>query len=145
MKAVAEIAIVGLIGTFTIIAGIIIPPAVIKTTIGKELLLTYNFEKAQHGLLSLVSSTQDGKSVYELMGTKMLIKDTDISKSVGTFNKIIGTSYCIVADPEVKGIEGTPEAISNSKICEVSAAFTTIMVVPYNKDSLVKVIGMGVK
>ena len=146
MKAVAEIAIVGLIGTFTIIAGIIIPPSVIKTTIGKELLLTYSFEKAQHGLLSFLSSTQDGKPVYEMVGTNLVIKDSaDISKAQNNLNKVMGTSYCIVLNPEVKEAKGTQDAISNAQICEITASFNTIIVVPYNKDSLVRVIGMGVK
>lgn len=145
MKSVAEIAIIGLIGTFTIVAGIIIPPSVIKSTIGKEILLTYNFEKAQYGLITFLSSTQDDKIVYELVGTKILLKDVDISEAQNTFNKVIATNYCIVVDPEIRGMQGAQGDISNTNICEVNAAFNTIMVVPYNNEALVKVIGMGVE
>ena len=146
MKSVAEIAIVALIGTFTLIAGIIIPPAIIKTTVDKETILAYKFEKAQYGLLSLLSSTQDGKSVYELMGEKILLKDSvDITRSQNNFEKMVGTNYCILINPEVKGVVGTQEDILDAKICEVDAIFNTVIVKPYNKDSLVDVIGIGVK
>lgn len=146
MKSVAEIAIVALIGTFTLIAGIIIPPSVITTTVDKETILAYKFEKAQHGLLSLLSSTQDGKSVYELMGEKILLEDSvDITKSQNNFEKLVGTNYCILINPEVKGVVGTQENILDAKICEVDTIFNTIIVKPYNKDSLVDVIGIGIK
>lgn len=146
MKSVAELAIVALIGTFTLIAGIVIPPSVIKTTIDKEIILAYKFEKAQHGLLSLLSSSQNGKPVYELMSTKMLLEDSiDLTKTENTFAKVINASYCILVNPEIKGVKETPEDILSAKICEVDAVFNTIIVVPYNKDSLVEVIGIGVK
>lgn len=146
MKGVAEIAIVGLIGTFTIVAGIIIPPSIIKTTVGRELVIAYNFEKAQHELLSLVSSTQDGRPVYELIGLKIILKDTvDINKAQNIFTKAIKTSYCIVVNPQIKGVQGTQEEILKSGVCEIEGVFNTVIVLPYNKEALVKVIGIGVK
>lgn len=143
MKSIAEISIVALIGTFTIVAGIVIPPSVIKTTVDRETVLAYKFENAQHGLLSLVSSTQDGKSVYELLGTKILVSSIDVTKAKNNLDNTISTDYCILVSPEVVGVK-TKDPLSD-KICEIEAAFNTIIVVPYNKDSLVKVIGMGVK
>lgn len=147
MKSVAEIAIIGLIGTFSIIAGIVIPPTVMKSTVGKELLLSYNFEKAQHGLLSLLSSTQNNKPVYELISTKMLIKNSDylnteMQNIFAIFDRAIGTSYCILIDPDEQRIQ---KDAFTGKVCEADAIFNTIIVVPYNKDALVKVLGFGVK
>lgn len=144
MKSVAEIAIIGLIGTVSIIVGIVIPPTVMKSTVGKELLLSYNFEKAQHGLLSLLSSTQNNKPVYELISTKILIKNSDYlsTEMQNIFAKAIGTSYCILVDPDEQMIQ---KDAFTGKVCEADAIFNTIIVVPYNKDSLVKVIGFGVK
>ena len=141
MKSVAEIAIVGLIGTFTIVAGILIPPSFIKSTIGKELLLTYNFETAQNGLLTFLSSMQDGKSTYELIGTKIILKNSaDINKVRGVFDKIV-IDNCILVNPEDK----VAKDAFTGNVCEVNAQFNTIIVVPYNKNSLVEVIGIGVK
>ena len=124
-------------------AGIVLPPSVIKTTVDRETVLAYKFENAQHGLLSLVSSTQDGKSVYELLGTKILVNSIDVEKAKNNLDKSISTNYCILVSPEVVGVN--PSDALNDKPCEVEAVFNTIIVVPYNKDSLVKVIGMGVK
>ncbi|MEK6909816.1 MAG: hypothetical protein AABW61_01935 [Candidatus Aenigmatarchaeota archaeon] len=144
MKSVAEIAIIGLIGTVSIIAGIVIPPAVMKSTVGKELLLSYNFEKAQHGLLSLLSSTQNDKPVYELISTKIIIKNSDYlsSEMQNIFAKAIGANYCILVDSDEQRAQ---KDAFTGKVCEVDTTFNTIIVVPYNKDSLVKVIGFGVK
>lgn len=142
MKSIAELAIVALMGTVAIMAGIIIPPYVIKTTIDKETLLAYKFEQTQHSLLSFLSSTQDGKSVYELFGTKVIVESTDITKAKNNFDKVISTNYCILIDPKLVGVE---KDIVSDKTCQVEAVFNTVMVVPYNKDSLVKVIGIGVK
>lgn len=142
MKALAELTIVALIGTFTIVAGILIPPSVIKTTIAKEQVLAYKFETAQHGLLSLLSSTQDGRSVYELFGTKILLGDS-ISISTTVFDTTIRLAYCILVNPQVVGAER--DVLKDVPSCEVDAIFNTLVVVPYNKKSLVEVIGMGVK
>lgn len=144
MKSVAEIAIIGIIGTVSIIAGIVIIPAVMKSTVGKELLLSYNFEKAQHGLLSLLSSTQNSKPVYELISTKIIIKNSDYlsTEMQDIFGKAIGTNYCILVDPDKQGAQ---KDAFTGKVCEVDTIFNTIIVVPYNKDALVKVIGFGVK
>lgn len=141
MKSIAEIAIVGLIGTFTIVAGIIIPPSVIKSTIGKELVLTYDFETAQNGLLTFLSSTQDGKPTYELVGSKIILRNAvDINKARGVFDKIV-IDNCILVNPEDK----VTKDVFTGKVCEVNAQFNTIIVVPYNKNSLVEIIGIGVK
>ncbi len=143
MKSVAELAIVALIGTVTIMAGIIIPPAVIKTTVGKEILLAYKFENAQHGLLSLLSSTQDGKQVYELIGMKIILGDSiDMTKVTSAFDKTINSNYCILVDPKSAGVQ--KDALTSS-VCQADAIFNTVIAMPYNKDSLVKVVGIGVK
>lgn len=144
MKSVAEIAIIGLIGTVSIIAGIVITPTVMKSTVGNELLLSYNFEKAQHGLLSLLSTTQNNKPVYELISTKIIIKNSDYlsSEMQNIFGNAIGTNYCILVDPDEQVAQ---KDAFTGKVCEVDTIFNTIIVVPYNKDALIKVIGFGVR
>ncbi len=155
MKAVAEIAIVGLIGTFAIIAGILIPPSVIKSTVGKEAILTYRFEKIQHALLTLFSSYENEKSVYETIGTNILLKKpTNTLKP--QFDGLVGENYCIsiiregtqlptgsvIAPPPREFLSGE---ILRSTCPADGVQFNTILVLPYNKNSLVEVIGIGVE
>ncbi|MBI1978664.1 MAG: hypothetical protein HYS62_01220 [Candidatus Aenigmarchaeota archaeon] len=106
MKSIAQLPLVGLIGTFTIIVGIIVPPAIIKTTVDKELLITYGFEKEQHGLLVLLS-VKNGKSVYEILSIEALLNEPEgLSDLKNKFDKLI-EGNCISVSKPVK--DGFPE------------------------------------
>lgn len=156
MKSVAEIVIVGLIGTFTIVAGTIIPPSVIKLAVVEELVQTYNFEKAQHALLTLFSVNEGDRSVYEIIGTSTLLKKpTNAVKP--QFDSLFreNENYCIALIRKNILLTGyavtspTTE-VSQERIlrgaCPLSGTqFNTIIVVPYNKKSLVEIIGIGIK
>lgn len=178
MKAIAQIPLIGLIGTFTIIVGIIAPPAIIKTAIDKELLITYGFEKEQHGLLILFYSSQADKSAYELLGEKALFEnytctidtecpndytcDTVIKKCSGQSTKplkdrldnVLGEDkYCITT--EVTAQLPTGEAVAPplvppsdqilKRVCASNTIqFNVAIVLPYNKESLTKIIRIGI-
>ncbi len=169
MKGMAEIPLVGLIGTITIIAGILIPPTVVTTTIDNELVLTYKWEKAQGMLLTLFSLEESGDSAYQRLGEKLLFdsmfeckleKDCpeDFVCSGGKcilptedlkdkIDKIAGEKYCITA-----GIvdEGNQADEANNEILKDSCNkrntnFVTLIVLPYNKENLVKNVAIGVE
>jgi len=95
MKSIAQFLLVGLIGTSTIIIGVLIPPLIVQTTVDKELLFTYGYEKAEHSLLSLLSLVEDGKSVYEVLGMRALLNNPEgLSQLKIKFDQLLGEN-CI--------------------------------------------------
>ena len=173
MKGIAEIPIVGLIGTITIIAGILIPPAIVKTTIDKELAQTVKWEDAQHLLITLFSLNKDG-SVYQILGEKIVyesyscITSSDCPIGYSCENKLCHLStenlnnilskstdsaFCInpadtvnSVDVKTKSTQEIPAGdVLKAKCGEYNTNFATIMVLPYNKNSLFKYITIGVQ
>ena len=186
MRAIAQIPLIGLIGTFTIIAGIVVPPSIIKITIAKESVFTYAYEKGQHALLTLFYSSQGDKSTYAILSEKALFQsfECDPTKGVDSnpscpneykcdkalkiciniavtkplktrLDEVIGKDkYCITTEnpkpPQI--ISGRKEQITSPEpsdeilrtICPISSIrFNTAIVLPYNKDSLIKIIRIG--
>lgn len=178
MKAIASIPLIGLIGTITIIVSVLVPPAIVRTAIDKELLLTHGYERGQHALLTLFYSSQGDKSAYEILSQKSFFEDfvcsadldcpegytcnLAIQKCDGPTTKplkdrldnVLGKDkYCITTEkPQPKLPVGQPIAPpsilpSNEVLKRVCASntigFNTLIVLPYNKDSLVKLIRIG--
>ena len=172
MKALVEIPLVGMIGTITIILSIVIPPTVVKTTIDKELYLTYKLDKAQNSLLTLFSLIHDGKNTYETLGEKAFFGsmgcETDLDCPAGYYCKdhlfcqgptteplkvltdtFAGPDYCISVEEPNQGQVATIDE-SNSEVLKRSCQerdinFKVSIVVPYNKISLIKNVTIGVK
>lgn len=162
MKAITEITLIAPIITFTIVLAVLLPPVIIKTTIDREVVFTYKFEKAQHTLLSLLSATESGRSNYEILGSHLL--KIDLSKipiSFETFKnkieKLVGKDYCLAklkGEPAIittyAAVAPTPspivsEVILGKSCTGMDAKFNTILVLPYNKNSLVEIIRIGLK
>jgi len=179
MKGIAQIPLIALIGTVALAVGILMPPAIIKTTIDKELLFTYGYEKAQHILLTLFYLSQDGKNGYEILSERALFENltctTNADCSLGyacntligkcdattstkplklRLDKAAGEGYCIRTDkiiPKILtgqlekpfGIQPSDEVLK--RICASNIIqFSTVIVLPYNKESLIKLIRVGV-
>ena len=151
MKGIAELAIMALIGTVTIMASIVLPPAIIRSTIDKETFFTYDFEKSQNALIALFSLEKNGKTFYEQAGTSLVLNKPVTSPLKSDFDKLVGTTYCIseiksspLPTGAIIGIPPSSKIISD--VCQnFDVEFNTIISVPYNKVSLVKVIGIGSK
>ena len=144
MKSVSsvEIPFLGLIGTVAIIAGILIPPTIIETTLDKELAFTYEYEKIQYTLLTLLSSTHDGKLVYEIIANNINSPE-NLEFLEEDLNKIIESKcYSIEVGDEN---EFTP--LIENKNCVKKYIFTTTIVLPYNPDANLRIkllrIGVG--
>lgn len=131
-QALPEIPLIGLIGTITIIVGILIPTSVIKTTIDKELNSTYEYERMQYALLTLMSSTHEGKPVYELLADN-INKPQNLKFLNNDLEKLIGFKcYSLqvgVNDKFTTVIESNP-----SNPCKKLFTFTTVITQPYNPD-----------
>lgn len=155
MKALAEIALIGFIGTFTIMLGIIVPPSIIKTTIHEQADFTYNFEKVQHALLSLFSSTIDGQDTYELIGINFLIERKDSNVLEEKLDELLDTDYCLSMIKQTTPTTGyviappiTPGPVVQflgTKCFATDVNFNTIFVQPYNKEALVKIMRIGIE
>lgn len=195
MKSVA-LPFIMMIGTFTIVAGTLIPVAIVKTTIDKELLVTYGYEKVQHALLTLFYSSHAGKSVYQILSEKAFVdslncdinndcptgytcelkscvikcdSDLNLNCPVGyqcvnkrcstkplkdRLDKVAGPDYCIKTEPTSKKLptgfsELIPDIPPSSEVLKTACVsnvipFTSFIVLPYNKDSLIKLIRIGV-
>ena len=75
-------------------------------------------------------------------------KPTD-SKLKTDFDKLLGNNYCISIQSNTRAITTIPTvdtgSILKNSCTPTGAQFNTILVLPYNKDSLVKVIGIDLK
>lgn len=152
MKAIAELAFIGLIGTTTIMLGIITPPLIIKSTLHQQTDFTLQFEKIEHTLISFLSSGMGGTDVYELLG-RMFLRES-ISQTPAMKLKLdylLGTGYCLTVG-EIGGLPtgrlvmppGIIESLG-SKCESIDTVFTTAFVLPYNKGELVKLLRIGVE
>jgi hypothetical protein len=181
MKSLA-LPFVMMIGTATLIFGTLIPPAVVKLTIDKELILTYEYEKSQHALLSLLYSHFGGRDTYSVLSEKAFFENLDcnsngnqpdgsnpacpagytcrVNSCAGVTTRVlkeklddvIGPAYCITTETPKKILTGrviAPEGeTSNEVLKRVCAStdgirFDTIIVLPYNKAELVKLLRIG--
>ncbi|MBI2542824.1 MAG: cellulase family glycosylhydrolase [Candidatus Aenigmarchaeota archaeon] len=85
---------VPLIGTLTIMISLLISPAIIKTTIDRELTYTYEYDRAQYSLQTLFSAN-DGKSSYETITTNYIYNIPTASGIKTSFEKVAGTNNCV--------------------------------------------------
>lgn len=94
MKAVS-LPFIGFGLTISLMVGLLAPTALIRTTIEKELLLTYRYEQAQHALLTLLSLNTGEKNVYQILSTKALLNEAEgLSELKTKFDQLVGKN-CI--------------------------------------------------
>ncbi|MBI2084096.1 MAG: cellulase family glycosylhydrolase [Candidatus Aenigmarchaeota archaeon] len=109
MKSLAELPLIGLIGTMTIMAGLIVPPTVVKMTADRELVYTYESEKTQHALLALLSSESADKTTYETIGTNYILNKPTNGAIKSQFEKLVGTdNYYISIGIEPRELPAEP-------------------------------------
>lgn len=90
MKAVS-LPFIGLVLTISLMVGLLAPTALIRTTIDKELLLTYRYEQAQYALLTLLSLDTGEKNVYQILSTKALLNEAEgLSELKTKFDQLVG-------------------------------------------------------
>ncbi len=127
-QTIADIPVIGLIATATIVAFGILPPSIVKTVLDSELSLTYEYENAQYTLFSLLSSTHNGKTVSQI------ISESEYDSVDLSFIKIeldkISDCYSLKI-----GLPDSYETIAENGQCEKKYIFTTSIALPYNPDS----------
>lgn len=129
-QSIPEIPLLGIIGTIAIVAGILIPPTIIKTTLDKELVLTYEYEKTQLDLLALLSSTHEGIPVYEVIANSINTPD-NLEFLKERLNTII-ESKCYSL--QVGNIESDFKTLLENGVCSKKYTFTTTIVLPYDPE-----------
>ncbi len=156
---------IGIIGTLTILAGIVLPPAIIKTTIDKETVFTYLYEKAQQSFLTLLYLDHNGKSSYSILSEDAFFnyqecnsqsdcptgftcdatskKCTDARQETKAikqqFEKLDG-KYCITIEGPEKIFSKDSENIIKNSCNPKGVNFKTILVLPYNKEAITKLV-----
>lgn len=130
-----EIPIIGLIGTIAIIGGILIPPSIIEMTIDKELAFTYEYEKIQLTLLTLLSSTHEGKPVYEIIANNINAPE-NLEFLKKDLNEIIKSKCYSI---QVRDENDFTTLIENGN-CNKKYQFTIVLSLPYNPDSRIKLL-----
>lgn len=175
MKSVIEPLLVGVVGTFTILA-VIFPPVIIKLTVDKETLFTYSYEKVQNILLTLFRLKQDGKEAYQILSEKAFFEDFTCktpsdcpfgytcvagvcngptTKPLKDAIDKVATNYCITTEKPINPLPTGAGFIADStppsnevlkRVCaKTDVIFDTVIVLPYNKASLIKLIRIGVQ
>lgn len=159
MKGMIDIPLMGAMFTIAISLSIIVPPAIIKTTMDKETVFTYDFEKTQHILLTILSN----KKMYEDIGMKSLINKPEKIDSIKTLlDSQLGSNNCLMmirpressvsptsyfvftGHGEVQAMYETQKILlGNCNALETSS--NTLIVTPYNKGNLVETIKVGKK
>lgn len=137
---------IGLIGTMTIMAGLVIPPAVVKMTADNELAYTYEFEKMQSSLLALLSAEDRGKTVYETIGTDYVLGNPTRGDVKTQFEQLVVKDYfvAIISEHAAPTSTAPPGGILTDQPTEARIIFNTVFVLPYNEESLVKILGIGI-
>ncbi len=141
-QSIPEIPLLGIIGTIAIIGGILIPPAIIKTTLDKELVLTYEYEKTQLDLLALLSSTQGNIPVYEIIANNINTPDNLEFLKEGLNTIIESKCYSL----QVGDTESDFKTLLENGVCSKKYKFTTTITLPYNPElkSQIKLLRIGV-
>lgn len=148
MKGLAELPLIGIIGTLTIVIGVVAPPLIIQSSMYKNLDYTYNFENGQNTLLSLMSSATNKVDNYQGIGLNYVNNNPQDPSLKNNLDKILGSNYCISIRSD--GAQDSPALISSAtsvKTCSsYSTQFNTVFVLPYNKNKpLVQIIGIGIQ
>lgn len=147
MKGVAEIPLIGIIGTFTIVLSVLAPPLIIQSAMYRDLDRTYNFQTEQNGLLALTTSTTGKQSTYESIGLNYISGTPQDPSIKNNLDKVLGKNYCLSLIPDGSAESTALISSTNLKICPpYDTQFNTVFVLPYNKDKpLVQVLGVGAK
>ncbi len=120
MKSMAELPLIGLIGTMTIMASIIIPPTIVKTALDQELGYTYDYEKSQNALLSLLYSKEGGVSNYEQLGTSYVLNQPIGGGIQNQLETLVGSEYSVVisdvSDGSVTPLVADPDIQVGSEV-----------------------------
>lgn len=151
MKAVAELPVIGIIGTFTIVLAVVMPSLVIQSSLYKDIDYTYDFQTQQNSLMALTSSTLDRQNqkqdAYESIGLNYVNNNPQDSRLKASLETTVGNDYCVSIRPD-----GSPESTvlispTPRNACPpYDTQFNTIFVLPYNKDKpLVQVLQLGAK
>jgi hypothetical protein len=132
---ITEILIIGVISTVTIIGGILIPPAIIKVSVDKETAFTYQYERLQYTLLAVLSSTHDGRTVYEIIGNSAAGIPEDLEFLKKDLNELGLKCYTIqVKDNDML------TTLSENGSCDKKYTFTTVITLPRDPDSRAKLL-----
>ena len=130
MKAqtIADIPVIGLIATITIVVFGILPPAIIKATLDKETVFTYEYEKTQYTLAALLSSTHNGIPVSQILAEN--VNNLDNLKFLSDELNSIARCYSLKI--------GSPDSFTTvveRGTCQKTYVFTTSITLRYNPDS----------
>ncbi|MBU5537457.1 MAG: hypothetical protein QW818_01445 [Candidatus Aenigmatarchaeota archaeon] len=157
MKSIAELPLVGFVGTLTIMLSLVVPPSVIKTTIDKETAFTYDFQNLQYVLLSILSND----AFYEDIGKNFTIRtqSTPLDNIEAILRNHIYGQYCLAIIREsgfhtgyfvFTGRPVTPPSFDTRRILlgdcnSLEVGTNALIVLPYREGNLVEIIKVGKK
>lgn len=149
MKAITglEMLFMGLIGTFTIIVGGLIPSSTVKLTEEKQIIFEQNYNKVQLVLLNLLSTTNDNKKVYESIAENIAVKSKPSLEFLKEYlDKLAGKCYKLttVETIPILGPTDTDILVSEEKDCQFNYFANATIVLPYNPDKLIKELKVGI-
>ncbi len=134
MKGIAAltIALIGLIFTITVVGMVLLIPFSLKVHLVKTVDLQYKFDNSQLALLSLLSSTQNGKKISQIIGEHIVLGEPKNLNFLNDKLERIVLSECYKLSTK-SGI------LVESPFCDPDEYSTrTMIVLPYNQEKLVE-------
>ncbi len=129
-QSILDIPLMGTIAIIIIPLSIILPPTIIKMTLDKEIVYTFEYEKTQYTLLALLSSTYNGNHLYEIIANN-IDNPENLEFLKDDINKLVESKCYTIQVGD--GNEFAPIVESGS--CNKKYTFTTIITLPYSPDS----------
>ena len=133
-----EILLMGIIGTYTILAVGILPASTVKLTEEKQTLFEYSYNKVQLLLLNILSATENDKRIYETIAENLAIdRPSNLDFLKNKLDKLI-ESKCYQLNSSTK-------VLLEVENCEPNYIVNATIALPYNPDKLIEEIRVGVK
>ncbi len=133
-----ELLIMGAMVVLTMLIAGLLPTASVKSNLDKETIFEYKYNKVQHTLLTLFSTTHGEKKVSELVAENFTInKPSDLDSLKPILDKQI-ESKCYqlnVSNTILLSVDG----------CNPSYWINSTIVLPYNLNKLVEEIKVGIE